>query len=164
MVKNNGNIPPITWRWEEGRYWDLWMLVHFLSGGILGFAAYLIALSFWPAFLTAVSLMILFELFEKKGIGVDETPENSTLDVVVGIPGFLGFFLAVPALVGPEAVLSVGITITAINVVLAFYGWRDYVLERYEERDTVLVRIKEQLAEKRRKMREKMKKRKMKRG
>lgn len=78
--------PPITTTWEEGRFFDLWMVVHFLSGVSGGLSNVFFGLSSLGVYALGASLLIVWELVEFAR-GIRETWENRALDLVVGVAG-----------------------------------------------------------------------------
>ena len=71
---------------KEGRYFDLWMLVHLLCGVTGGFSNVLFGLTERNVFLVGIGMMLLWELGEH-AVGIRESLENRTLDIVVGLAG-----------------------------------------------------------------------------
>jgi hypothetical protein len=80
--------PFISLTFAEGHYFDLWMLVHFLSGVAGGFSNVFWSLSFGVLLLVAVAMMIGWEILEF-AMGVRESLSNVVLDVFVGMAGVL---------------------------------------------------------------------------
>jgi hypothetical protein len=78
--------PPITTTWEEGRFFDLWMIVHFLSGLSGGLSNVFLGLSTVGVYALGASLLVAWELVELAR-GIRETWENRALDLVVGVAG-----------------------------------------------------------------------------
>ncbi|MCE9601571.1 MAG: hypothetical protein K8S21_05060 [Gemmatimonadetes bacterium] len=79
-------IPWISTTWEEGRVFDRWMIVHFLSGVAGGFSNVLFGLSTRGVYALGMSLLLLWEVgehFQRVG----ESWENRVLDLVVGGAG-----------------------------------------------------------------------------
>lgn len=71
--------------------WDLWMIVHFLSGVTIGFANSFLGLSTTTLFFVTVAGMIVWEIIEIFS-GVHEVAENRILDIFLGL---IGLFVAV---------------------------------------------------------------------
>ena len=80
--------PPISLTFAEGHYFDLWMLVHFLSGVAGGFSNVFWTLSLGVLLAAGGVLMIVWE-FVERAMGVRESWSNVVLDVVVGLAGVL---------------------------------------------------------------------------
>jgi hypothetical protein len=74
--------------WKHGRHLDLWSVVHILSGALLAFSCYWLNLSFWTASLISLAALILWEVIEWL-LGIIEPSVNVTVDIVVGVFGFL---------------------------------------------------------------------------
>jgi hypothetical protein len=84
-------IPPVTTSFAEGRYFDLWMLVHFASGAAGGYSNVFWELPVPLVYGLALILMILWELGEYIARIYESWP-NRVIDIVVGL---LGVALAV---------------------------------------------------------------------
>lgn len=80
--------PAISLTFAEGHYFDLWMLVHFLSGVAGGFSNVFWALSMVALFALASVLMIVWEIGERAA-GVRESWSNVMIDIAVGLAGVL---------------------------------------------------------------------------
>ena len=125
MGSTRKDIPLVSWTWSEGRYWDLWMIVHTLSGTIV--AAAIILLRFPPIYAYPVALIALaaWELGEMAYV-IKEEPENWVLDIVFGMLGFWFVYEKVlPGMTRIEAA-GVGGVLLFFNSVFAFLGWRAY--------------------------------------
>lgn len=107
--------------WREGRYIDLWSLVHTLSGVIGGLIAYYTPFAFWSAFSIATVVFILWEIFERLAI-VEEYFTNQITDVLFGQ---LGFVLAFPAslYITDTTHHYTTIAIFVVALILAAFGW-----------------------------------------
>jgi hypothetical protein len=68
--------------WREGKWLDLWSVVHFLSGLSLGFGLSFFSFGALPSFLLTVILLIAYELWEAM-VRIKEAPTNRVMDVVV---------------------------------------------------------------------------------
>jgi len=108
--------------WREGKWLDLWSVVHILSGISIGLGLYFLHLGALASVaLTFVSL-VAYELWEAM-VKIEEAPTNRTMDVVVGMVGFIpAFFLIAPALPTTELVYTF-CGIFALNTGLAAIGW-----------------------------------------
>ncbi len=79
-------VPLLSATWEEGRYWDRWMVVHFLSGIAGGFANVFLKLAPVALWSVAVAMLIAWE-FVEFAAGVREENENRAIDLVIGLAG-----------------------------------------------------------------------------
>lgn len=114
--------PERTDIWREGKYLDLWSVVHLLSGASLALGLTLLHLPALPACGVALVLFIAYELWEP-AVGIKETTQNHVVDVVVGMISFVPAYLYLaPALQGIEYVLTFG-AILIVNLVMAAAGW-----------------------------------------
>lgn len=88
--------PGFSSSWREGRFFDLWMLVHFASGLAGGLSNVFFGLSTLGVYITATVIMILWEVGEYL-MGVREAMSNRVLDIVVGLAGAqLALWIAAP--------------------------------------------------------------------
>lgn len=122
--------PLVTWTFKEGRFWDLWMIVHLLSGAALGIFFELTTLGFMNAFLTTLFLAVVWEFVERKYFGVREEIENMIIDVFIALIGFaIAYTLAVPF------GLVVNIVIIAVLVLsIAFFNYKGWLAYRRRKR------------------------------
>lgn len=109
--------------WREGKYADLWSVVHVLSGAIAGLFPLLVPLSFWPALFTATAFFIAWELVERYGGIAAEYWTNQVTDVLFGIAGFLATY----PLLGwenREALWALFFFLWVLALSLSWSGWR----------------------------------------
>lgn len=109
--------------WREGKWIDLWSVVHLLSGVSAAFAITWSGFGFAASAVIAFLLFVAYELWEAM-VKIEETPQNRSMDVVVGMVSFVPTFYFVQALElsSPMLILAFGFVLTA-NVVLATFGW-----------------------------------------
>lgn len=108
--------------WREGKYLDLWSVPHFLSGMMVALGLYLLNFSGVSAFIIALLLLIIYELFEVIA-KIEETRLNSFIDIVVGMTSFTPTFLLSSFFSYTDLVLVL-VCISVINGILSFFGWR----------------------------------------
>ena len=108
--------------WREGKWLDLWSVVHLLSGVSLALFLYILRLG-TPASLALAFLgLVSYEMWEKI-VDIEETPTNRFMDLVVGMASFLpAFFFLAPRLSQTSFILVFGFVLTA-NVVMSVFGW-----------------------------------------
>jgi len=113
-----------TTTWEHGRYFDLWSIIHTLTGVILGTLATILNINFFTAlFITAV-LMILWEVLEVV-FEMAEDIQNVITDVVVGLSGFFLInllFVIWPSLLNYLPLILIALLIIYIS--LNYNGWK----------------------------------------
>lgn len=117
-------IANVSLGWAEGRYFDRWMIVHFLVGAMGGFSNILFALAVPTVFVVGAVLMALWEALEHAK-GIREAWENRVLDVVVGLLG-TGVALLVLARVGRATALTLFWVSAALSLVGEVLGWLAY--------------------------------------
>lgn len=74
--------------WREGKWLDMWSVVHFFSGVTMGFFPRYLGLDPYPAYIIALLLLVMYEMFEVMA-HIEETPQNRVMDVVVGMASFI---------------------------------------------------------------------------
>jgi uncharacterized membrane protein YuzA (DUF378 family) len=79
-------IPRVSFSWREGRYFDLWMVVHFLSGVVGGLSNVFFGLADVQILGLGLVMMLLWEVGEAVK-GIRESAANRVLDVIVGLAG-----------------------------------------------------------------------------
>jgi hypothetical protein len=118
-------VPTISWNWQEGRYWDLWMIVHTFSGTVCACVVALLGMP--PAFGYPFILLVLtgWEIGEMV-FGIDEELPNWILDIVFGMIGF--WFVYEHVLPGDTfgGIIAVGTILLLSNSLFATLGWRSY--------------------------------------
>jgi len=108
--------------WREGKWLDLWSVVHFLTGASVGLGLYFLNFGALAAVSVALIGLTAYEMWEKI-VGIEETPTNRFMDVVVGMASFLpAFFLLAPVLSSTRIILAFGLVLTA-NIVMSVFGW-----------------------------------------
>ncbi len=119
--------------WREGKWVDLWSVVHFLSGSSTAFAIAWLGFGFQASALIAFLLFVAYELWEAM-VKIEETPQNRFMDVVVGMASFIPTFLLVQGVSELDFVLVFGLVLS-INVMLAAIGWfASHKAEEFEHR------------------------------
>lgn len=109
--------------WREGKWLDLWSVVHFLSGISVGFSFYFLHFGSFASVVLALVSLTAYEMWEVI-VKIEETPTNRFMDVVTGMTSFLPtYFLLVPRLVFSQ-VIEVFALVLAVNVALSIVGWR----------------------------------------
>jgi len=104
--------------------WDLWMVVHFLSGVSGGLSNVFLELSSPVLMLSGLSLMVAWEIGEFAG-GVRERMENRFMDLVVGSLGVYAgasWSSAVPTSLAKVSFF----TTVLVTLMGCFIGWRAY--------------------------------------
>jgi hypothetical protein len=116
--------PLISGSWDEGRIWDLWMLVHFGAGAVAGCANVFLELPFRTLLLWSVGGLVAWEVGEAAA-GVRESMENRLIDLVVGVAGLFAAAWLIDALPVTGGYLAFGICLL-LSSAGAFAGWRAY--------------------------------------
>lgn len=115
--------------WKHGKYADLWSVVHFLSGFLLGVIFFTLDYTFLSALLISTILLLLWEVFEWIA-KISEPSVNVAMDIVFGLAGFfagayLYYFLAIPF-----EMLHFSIILTA-TLLLSLWGFFDFLKRGY---------------------------------
>lgn len=109
--------------WREGKWLDLWSVVHFLSGASVGLGFYFLHFGALASVLLALVGLTAYEMWEVI-VQIEERPTNRFMDVVVGMASFLPtFFLLAPRLSFIQLVEAF-ILVLAVNILLSIIGWR----------------------------------------
>jgi hypothetical protein len=116
--------PAFTPDWSEGRYFDRWMLVHFISGIAGGFSNRFFDLSTPMVFVVALAVMGAWELGEWIA-GVGESWTNALMDIAIGCGGVALALGLAPRLTPRGEVVAFGLTL-AVALVGSVQGWRVY--------------------------------------
>ena len=61
--------------WAEGKWLDLWSVVHFLTGISIGFGLYILHFRGFPTFAFTLMLLIAYEMWEAL-VHIEETPKS----------------------------------------------------------------------------------------
>lgn len=109
--------------WREGKWLDLWSVVHFLTGASLGFAPHILNVPTWPAFVIVFLLLVIYELFEAIS-KIEETVTNRIMDVVVGMTSFTPVYFVTAAL-PLSTLIIVCAAVSLITSFLAKLGWAE---------------------------------------
>ncbi len=118
-------VPFISLSWSEGRVFDLWMIVHALSGMILACGIWLLPMPTAFDYPLILVLLILWEIGEMIS-GIKEEPENLVLDIVSGMVGFwIVYEHIVPEMTHPD-IWMLGSVFVLVIAVLNFFGWKAY--------------------------------------
>jgi len=138
--------------WREGKWLDLWSVVHVLSGLLVGFFSYFVGIDALLGIVLAIVVFTVYELFEVY-VEIEEAPTNRFMDVVIGMVGYIpAFFLIAPLLTEKNLILTFLVLLT-FNGALSVAGWRAsqkaYILEK---------RLRSNLTDKRKRLKEKSKK------
>ena len=114
-----------SFSWNEGRFFDWWTVVHFLSGAVIGFVGEVLLFSFKDTFLIGFVLVVLWEVFEHMR-GIRETLLNRVVDVVIAVIGMGLFFILSFAF--RDWTLVMGSVIILLTIFLSYRGWRAYLI------------------------------------
>lgn len=142
--------------WREGKWLDLWSVVHILSGISMAFILFQFHFGAPASIVLAFLLLVSYEMWEAM-VKIEETPTNRFMDVVVGMVSFLPvFFLFVPQLSLQQSIVIFGFVFIS-NVLMSVFGWHasqkaatleQHMRARYAKRRTRILKRKERLSEK----------------
>ena len=109
--------------WRQGKWLDLWSVVHFLSGILIGLGFYFLHVGAFASVALALVSLVAYEMWERL-MQMEETFANGCMDVVVGMFSFLlAFFIFAPLLSGVLLVLAFG-AVLVVDTVMSIFGWR----------------------------------------
>ena len=108
--------------WQEGKWLDLWSVVHFLSGISLGLSMQVFPFGALSSIVIGFLLLVGYEMWEAM-VKIHETPQNRFMDVVVGMASFVPTFFFLRGLSTPYFVLIFALVLT-VNIVFSVFGWR----------------------------------------
>lgn len=109
--------------WREGKYLDVWSVVHFLSGITVAFSILFFNFGIVPSFVIAFLLLVAYEMFEVIA-KIEETRWNRILDVVVGMISFSPAYFLLPIVPYPYHI-ALPLLLFGLNVALATVGWME---------------------------------------
>lgn len=109
--------------WREGKWLDLWSVVHFLSGVSMGLVLYMLHFGAHESLVLAFVLLVSYELWEAM-VDIQETPTNRIMDVVVGMVSFYPTFAFLAPILTGAAFGEMFAGVLAVNILLAALGWR----------------------------------------
>ena len=119
--------------WENGDYFDLWHVNHFLAGSLLGYVSFFFEAPPLTGLWISLILMVaweLYEIFQK----IEETVFNRYADVILGLIAFLIQFYWSKA-ISPALAQGIFIALLMVWVILELWGFYAYlVLKRVESR------------------------------
>ncbi|MDO8624280.1 MAG: hypothetical protein Q7R54_02905 [bacterium] len=107
--------------WREGKWVDLWSVVHLFSGMSFGLALGVLGWGTTASIIIALLSFVLYETWEAM-VKIAETPQNRFMDVVTDMASFLPVFFFSRWLSTNAFILAFGFTLTA-NIVMATLGW-----------------------------------------
>lgn len=109
--------------WAEGRYLDLWSLVHVIGGGLLAGIFVFLEISLLYSFIASFLILLFWEIFETLR-GIKEFPTNIVSDMVVGTAGFfIVWFLMISNTMNNIALFSILAIIFIILDILGFLAY-----------------------------------------
>lgn len=117
-------LPNVSPSFREGRFFDLWMLVHVVAGFAGASTNVFWGLSVRQVYLIAFAMMVAWEGAEWLA-GVRESWENRLLDIVVGLIGVTVTLLTL-ARFGQRTQLVGCVAALAALAVLSTAGWIAY--------------------------------------
>ena len=121
-------LPRVSLTFAEGRYWDLWMLVHLISGVAGGFSNVFFGLTNPQVYVLAFGMMVLWEAGEL-ALKVRESMSNRIIDVAVGMVGVWIALRLTPALTVPQKRLAFAVML-ALGLLGMGIGVRAYLKRR----------------------------------
>ena len=111
--------------WQDGRYLDVWSVVHTISGFLVGGFLIILGVSFWSGLGIATILFIIWEVYEVL-IGNIETLSNRIVDVIIAVIGYLiawAFYGQVKTEKHKKTALLVLKILVVVSIILNIWGW-----------------------------------------
>ncbi len=108
--------------WREGKWVDLWSVVHLLTGVSTALGLSLFGFGFLASTVIAFLAFTAYELWEAM-VKIAETPQNRFMDVVAGLASFVPVFVLAEGL-PVSNVIALFFAVLFVNVVMAWLGWR----------------------------------------
>lgn len=136
--------------WKEGKWLDLWSVVHFLSGICVAFTLALFHFGLNATIVIALLLLIAYEMFEVIA-RIEETVTNRIMDVVVGMISFIPFFAFVIPKLSRIEFYAFFIPIFALDVGMSVVGWRES-----QKASQLEAKVRVEVAKERDRMRERL--------
>src|SRR3989344_3839854 len=113
----------VSLSYDEGRLFDMWSVVHVLTGVIVGFSSNLLGFGYIFSYVGTFLGMTIFEIVEES-LDIQETIENKVLDVFYGMLGFaLVYEVFLPHMQVGDKALWAAVS-TVLGVIGALLGWR----------------------------------------
>ena len=109
--------------WNDGRYFDLWHLNHFLAGALLASLSIFLNLNFWLGFIISIGVLLAWELFEIVK-NIKETFFNTVFDVIFGIVAFLIVYQLRLSIATQELLFWVVLVLWLTVELWGFYAYR----------------------------------------
>ena len=109
--------------WREGKWLDLWSVVHLLSGISIGLGFYFLRFGALASVALTLVSLIAYEMWEMI-VRIEETPTNRFMDVVVGMVGFLPSFFWCAPLLSSASLLRMFALVFVMNITMSVFGWR----------------------------------------
>ena len=109
--------------WREGKWLDLWSVVHLLTGVSVGLGLYFVRFGAFASIVLALLSFVSYEMWEAM-VHIEETPTNRFMDVVVGMISFLPTFFFLAPVLSIAPFVLVFVLVFAANVVTSVLGWR----------------------------------------
>ena len=109
--------------WREGKWLDLWSVVHFLSGISVALSFYFLHFGALASVALAFVGLVAYEMWEVI-VKIEEAPTNRLMDVVVGMVSFVpAFFIVAPRLTAQQFAYAFALVLL-VNILSSMIGWR----------------------------------------
>ncbi len=120
----------LEYHWKEGKYCDLWSVVHTLSGVVLASILFYFEMNLILAFVIATMLFVGWEAVEV-ALGIKEHTTNMVMDVVFD---FLGFLIVLYLYLELDMSISLYTIIYSVVAFLLFSLW-GYLAHRKRDKE-----------------------------
>lgn len=117
--------------WQEGKHFDFWLLIHFLSGAAGGSILFLIGIPESQALVLAFIAAIIWEIFEWKILRVKEQKGNAVVDIFTGVLGaFFSYQIVTLLVLNSKIYAAVTLVEIVLVAILSKFGWKNYPLNK----------------------------------
>ncbi|TSC66894.1 MAG: hypothetical protein CEO19_440 [Parcubacteria group bacterium Gr01-1014_73] len=115
----------VKFRFGHGKYVDPWLLVHVISGILIGIVGLFFNLPLWQILTISLFLGFIYEVWESI-IRIVEDVENSLIDIIgVGVGTLLSYWFFDFFTLTQLILILLGLA--ALNLLLFYIGWHSYL-------------------------------------
>jgi len=116
--------PIVLDSWLGGKYFDWWMVLHFLGGFVIELSLLLLGLKMIVSSIITLLVLVLWEIYEYKKL-IYEPISNKIIDIIVGLIG-IGASIWVFKILENVSFVVVLASAFLIWAVLGIWGWQSW--------------------------------------